>query len=49
MEISTPCRIATPHNFITKFGIHDCVRDVTPHANFGADRLSVGSPQIREI
>jgi len=34
MEISTPCRIATPQNFILKFGKRDYVRDITPYKNF---------------
>jgi len=29
MEISTPCRIATPQNFILKFGTRDYVRYMT--------------------
>jgi len=37
MEISTPCIIATPQNFILKFGTRDYVREMTSHANFGAD------------
>jgi len=37
MEILTHCRIATPQNFILKFGTCNDVRDMTSHANFGAD------------
>jgi len=29
MEISTPCRIATPQNVILKFDTRDYVRDMT--------------------
>jgi len=39
MGTSTPGRIATPRNFILKFGIRDYARDITPHASFGADWL----------
>jgi len=49
MEISIHCRIATPQNFILKFGTRDYIWDLTPHANFDADRCGGGSPQIREI
>jgi len=48
MGISTPCRIATFQNFILKFGTRDCVRNITPHADFGAHRLG-GGTQIRKI
>jgi len=33
MEISTPCRIATPQDFILKFGTRDYVRDMTSRAH----------------
>jgi len=33
-------KIATPQNFILKFGTRDYVWEITPHANFGADRFS---------
>jgi len=39
MEISTPCRIATPQSYIFKFGTRDYVLDLTPHASFGANRF----------
>jgi len=48
IEISTLWRIATYQNFILKFRTRDCVGDVTPHANFKADRFGGGSAQIRE-
>jgi len=46
MGISTPCKVATPQ---LKFGIHDYIRDITPRAYFGVDRLGGGSPQVRKI
>jgi len=42
MKISTPCRIATPRNFILKFGMRDYIRDMTRHANFGTDQFGRG-------
>jgi len=39
LEISTPCRIATPQNFIPKFSTQDYVGDITSRANSGGDRL----------
>jgi len=39
MVILTPGRIATPQHFILKFGTRDYILDMTPHANFGADRF----------
>jgi len=39
MNISTPCTIATLQNFILKFDTRDYVRDMTPHAILGADRM----------
>jgi len=46
MEISTPCRITTPQNFILKFGTRDYVWDMTPHANFEADWFAGFSPNM---
>jgi len=34
--------IATPQNFILKFGEHSYVWDITPRANFGVDWLGAG-------
>jgi len=45
MEISTPCRIATPQNFILKFGARDNVLELTPHANFGGRSVRGGFSQ----
>jgi len=42
MEMSILCRIATPQNFILKFGTRDFVRNITPCANLGADRFCGG-------
>jgi len=39
IEISTPCRVATPQNFILKSGTRDSVRDIPLHAHFAADRF----------
>ena len=42
MEISTPCKILTPENFILKLGTRDYIENVTYYANFGVDRFSGG-------
>jgi len=42
MGISTPSKIATPQNFILKFGTRDYVWDITPHAHFEAHRFGEG-------
>jgi len=51
MEISTPCRIAIPPNFILKLGTRDYVRDIISHANYGVDQLGGGlfPSRVREI
>ena len=42
MEISTPCKILTPENFILKLGTRDYIENLTYYANFGVDRFSGG-------
>jgi len=49
IEILTPCIIATPQNYILKFGTHDFVGNIIKHANFGQIGSAGGSPQMREI
>ena len=42
MENSTPCKIATPENFILKLGACDDVKEFTYYTIFDADHLSGG-------
>jgi len=42
MEISAPCRIATPQNFIVKLGTRDYVRGIT-HMQISGQIGSAGS------
>jgi len=49
MENSTPCKIATPENFILKLGARDYAEDVTYYTIFDVDRFSGASPQIGEL
>ena len=49
MENSTPCKMATPENFILKLGTRDYIEEATCYTIFDVDRLSGASPQIGEI
>jgi len=42
MENSTPCKMVTPENFISKLGTRDYVEKITYCTIFDVDRLSVG-------
>ena len=42
MENSTPCKIATPENFILKLGTRDYVENITHYTNFHIHRISGG-------
>ena len=42
MENLTPCKMATPENFILKLGTRDYVDEVTYYTIFDVDRLNAG-------
>jgi len=42
MGNSTPCKIATPENFILKLGTRDYVENITHYTNFHVHRFSGG-------